>query len=302
MRGKYTGVSRGWLGLFSLIYTVLLIVFGVGLSFALTFGRETQMRRALTNSASLTSFQQTITASAVKVETGADLPVAPQGNLVTKTTLARGLRTGLAVSANFGQVPQTSKAIDWSFISTDPDSASKLTLAPLLKEIDQRTAASLQKQGQAYPAAIRTQVKAAVQEHFDKVILDTMMAHGIGLAYPMFALFSQTAAIVGGILAAAVLLVMLAVSHSWARWLRVSGRITYLVALLAGLGALLAAIPAFAPYIKLSGVGTPVILQMQAQFVPVWQHVAGIVAIVGLVMAGLGQLLRLREKRTPAAN
>ncbi|WP_125582240.1 hypothetical protein [Lacticaseibacillus suibinensis] len=302
MRGKYTGVSRGWLGLFSLIYTVLLIVFGVGLSFALTFGRETQMRRALTNSASLTSFQQTITASAVKVATGADIPVVPQGNLVTKKMLARGLRTGLAVSANFGQVPQKSKAIDWAFISTNPDSASKLTLAPMLKEIDQRTAASLSKQGQAYPAAIRTQVKAAVQEHFNQVILDTMMAHGIGLAYPMFALFTQTAAIVGGILAVIVLLVMRAVSHSWSRWLRVSGRITYLIALLAGLGALLAAVPAFAPYIKLSGVGTPVILQMQAQFVPVWQHVAGIVAIVGLVMAGLGQLLRLREKRTPASN
>ena len=64
-RNRYTAVSRGWLMVFGLIYCVILVVFGVGFGFAITFGNTDQMIQTVTNPPSLANLQQTMYNSAL---------------------------------------------------------------------------------------------------------------------------------------------------------------------------------------------------------------------------------------------
>lgn len=297
VRSRYTAVSRGWLAFFGLIYCVLLVVAGVGLGFAITFGNTDKMITTVTDQASLTSLQQSMNNSALSeaAKAGVALPAGTQ--LIDRTQLKHGIETGMAISANFGDVPQKSKWVDWDFVSTDPEEPSKMTLAPLLRPLNQRLAAAAKTVPVDYSGEVRVSVEKAIATHFNDIILDTMMTHGIGIAYPMMVLICQTAAIVGAILGIIVLLLMRWCAHSWERWLRVVGRLTYIIALLAGLGALIVAIPAMGQYIRLGGINQTIVQQVQAAVTPTWQHLAGVVAVIGFAMATAAAIMRLIMRR-----
>ncbi|MFD1392586.1 hypothetical protein ACFQ3L_03155 [Lacticaseibacillus jixianensis] len=297
---RYTATSRGWLAFFGLIYAVLLVVFGVGLGLAMTLGDTDQMIKVVTDEASLTSLQQAMNKSALSQAAKAGVAL-PQGTqLIAQPALKRGIQTGMAISANFGEVPQKSHWIDWDFVSTDPEEPSKMTLKPLLKPLNRRLAAAAKTIAVDYSGEVRVSVEKAIATHFNTIILDTMMTHGIGIAYPMLVLICQTAAIVGAILGGLVLLIMRWCAHSWERWLRVAGRLTYIIALLAGLGALMAAIPALGQYIHLGGINQVIVQQVQAAITPTWQRLAGVVALIGLAMAGAAALMRMVMRKQVA--
>ncbi|WP_054662919.1 hypothetical protein [Lacticaseibacillus camelliae] len=294
-RNRYTAVSRGWLMLFGLIYCVVLVIFGVGLGFAMTFGNTDKMIQAVTNRQSLTNLQETMNKSALKqaAKAGVDLPQTTQ--LIDPQALKHGLETGLAISANFGDVPAHSKWVDPAYINkADP---SNMTLEPLLKPLNQRLAVAAKHVDPKYSGEVRVSVEKAIAAHYNEMILDTMMMHGVGIAYPMMVLICQTAAIVGAILGVIVLTVMRICSHSWERWLRVTGRLTYSIAILAGLGALVASIPALAQYIRLGGISQIVIEQIQAAAAPTWRILAGVILIIGIAMSIAAAIMRMTARR-----
>ena len=294
-RTRYTAVSRGWLMVFGLIYCVIPVIFGVGFGFAITFGNTDQMIQTVTNPQSLTNLQQTLNNSALRQTAKAGVTLPPTTELIDPQALRRGVATGIAISANFGDVPQRSKWVDQAYNSkTDP---SHMTLKPLLKPLNSRLAAAAKAIDPKYSGEVRVSVEKAIAAHYNEVILDTMMLHGIGIAYPMMVLICQTAAIVGAILGVIVLAVMRVCAHSWERWLRVTGRLTYSIAILAGLGALVVSIPALAQYIRLGGVSQIVVEQIQAAVTPTWRIVAGVILLIGIGMSVAAAVMRMQARK-----
>lgn len=294
-RTRYTAVSRGWLMLFGLIYCLILIVFGVGLGFSMTFGNTDKMIQAVTSRQSLNNLQQTMNRSALKQAAKAGVTLPPTTQLVDAQELKRGLETGIAISANFGDVPQGSKWLDPAYLSADDP--SHMTLRPLLKPLNRRLAAAAKAVDPKYSGEVRVSVEKAIAAHFNEMILDTMMMHGVGIAYPMMVLICQTAAIVGAILGVMVLTIMRICAHSWERWLRVTGRLTYSIAILAGLGALVVSIPAMAQYIRLGGISQVVVEQIQAAVTPTWRVVAGVILLIGLGMSMAAAVMRMVARK-----
>ncbi|WP_179394400.1 hypothetical protein [Lacticaseibacillus absianus] len=295
---KYTPISRGWLGFWSLVYSVLLIVGAVGLGFALTFGRPTQVYRVLVDRRAFAAIQTRVNNATLAVAQGQGLELEATTNVTPEAALKAALRTGLAISSNFNAVPARTPMVVPAYVTTASTAKTPLDLTPLTQAITAELVKAAKDQGLAYSGTMRQQTETKVATMIQTKITRDLMLQGWGLVYPMLTLMVQTAAIVGAILALIVLAIMLYCSHSWQRWFKVAGRVTYVIAFLGGLGAMIAGSRTFVALLgNLGGLDQIIWQELFHQFAPTWQRVAGITVVVGLSLALVGQVLRALQRR-----
>ncbi|WP_125703920.1 hypothetical protein [Lacticaseibacillus daqingensis] len=295
---KYTPISRGWLGFWSLIYSIVLIVGAVGLGFALTFGRPSAVYRVLTDRRSLPAIEAKVNSAVLAVAQGQGLELPADTPVTPKRELKSALKTGLAISANFNEVPASSMVVA-GYVARGTTAATPLDVTLLTNAITARIAMFAQSGDLAYSGEMRTQTEAQVQDMMQTKIIKELMLQGWGLVYPMLILVVQTAAIVGGILAVIALLIMLYCSHNWQRWFKVAGRVTYVTGFLGGFGAMVVGTRTFTDVFggSVGGLDPIVFHQLLSTFAPTWQRLAGIVVLIGLSLALVGQVMRLMQRR-----
>ncbi|WP_225046793.1 hypothetical protein [Lacticaseibacillus kribbianus] len=294
---KYTPISRGWLGFWSIIYSILLIVGAVGFGFAITFGSPQAMAKVLTGPRAFPAIAAKVDRAVLAVAQGegvelpADTAVTPRGELKA------ALKTGLAISANFNAVPAHSPLVDSRYVTHAKTAKTPLRLTPLITAIDARLATTTTAAKLAYNGKPRQRTEAKVRKLMTSRVIDLVMLQGWGAAYPMLILVVQTAAIVGLILTLIVWAIMLYCSHSWQRFFKVTGRVTYVTAFLGGMGALVIGTRTFTDAMGTSfqSLDPIVFHELFYRFSPTWQHLAGWVAVFGLALALLAQAMRLTK-------
>lgn len=302
-KSKYTPISRSWLIFFSIIYAVILIVGATGLGFALTFGDVNKMTTVLTEEPSLGALQDKIDAGVRAELKTVDLNLPRKTHVVTKAELRRAVVAGLAVSANFNAVPASTAGLDTRYISREDKRVSAFDTAPLIAHVQGRVAAAARKAKLDFSPnlekTVNTRLKLFITEKIDRNI----MQEGYGIAYPMATLMTQTSAIVGGILGVLVLAIMRASAHQWARWFKAAGRVTYVIGFLGGIGAMFVSAPTIAGRLAFGNLGSTVLQAIAAAFAPTWEKVAGVVVVIGLVLALVAQVMaRLRPGDSAETN
>ncbi|WP_407895020.1 hypothetical protein [Lacticaseibacillus sp. N501-2] len=262
--------SRGWLAFFGLIDCVLLVMFAVSLGMTLTLGTPKSVSHQLQSAPASTKLHQTINTNLVKKANlaGIELPANPQ--LVSLKQTKQLTDQAVMASADF------QKTLDTTALVTS-----------LTTRINQQAA----KIGQ-HPGASR--VKQVTQSLSDDVL--TLMQSGWGAAYGMLVLMMQTTTIVTAVLGVIILLLMRLSAHSWPRFLRVTGRITYIIGIGGGMLSMAVAVPQLSGNWSIVGAPVGIVSQLIQAYAPLWQHVAGVVIVIGLVMAGLSYLFRNKQK------
>ncbi|WP_461225203.1 hypothetical protein [Lacticaseibacillus suihuaensis] len=292
---KYTPISRGWLGFWSLMYSIVLIVAAVGLGFAMTFGSPQAVAKVLTGPRAFPAIAAKVDRAVLAVAQGEGVEL-PAGTAVTpRAELKAALKTGLAISANFNAVPANSSLVDARYVTHAAGAKTPLRLTPLTAAIDATLEAKTTAAKLAYNGKPRTRTEAKVKKLMASRVIELVMLQGWGLVYPMLILTVQTAAIVGLVLMVITWALMLYCSHSWQRFFKVAGRVTYVTGFLGGIGALIIGTRTFTDAMGTSfqSIDPIVFHELFYRFSPTWQHLAGWVAVAGLAIALLAQAMRL---------
>lgn len=279
-RKRMSAPSRGWLAFFGLIAAVLLTVFSLALSFALTIGDANKVSAVLTTPQASATLTTALNRQLDGEARAAHLPIK-QGSTptwVTQTAVRQTTKAAVHRAADFNQ---------------------SVDLQPLRQEMHTQ----LQHKMAASPQALSVTQKKRITQRFDaaleRLINRDIMQQGWGAAYAILVLTLQTATIVAGILFVLVLAFMALASRSWRRWLLVVGRITYGIGLLGGAATLIVGIPGVVGHLTLASLPPQLLQALVTSFVPLWQRVAGTVILVGFVSAGLGRLVP-RNDSVPA--
>lgn len=276
MDKKKSVPSRGWVGFFGLIYVVLLTLFAVALGMTLTIGTPDKLSAELVKPANITIIQRDSDAHLIRTARQAGIIFKPTTTLVTKAALRRFIPGAVRQSADFKATIDTTA---------------------LVKAVRTTTTQALTTQKVAVRTATKKQVAQQLGAEVDRVINLDLMKGGLGVVYPLVVLTLQTMTIVAGILGVLILGLMRLSAHGFNRWLRITGRITYVIGFLGGILAILGGTPGVVSHLRFGGVSQQLLANVSLAFAPVWQRVAGIVVIVGLLLAALGDLLRTRAQR-----
>lgn len=262
-------VSKGWLAVFSLVQVVLVTLFGISLGLVLTIGQPAMVNTQLTTGTSRVALTKALNESLQAGARAGGLTVAPNAKIATPALTAELSSQLVHAAANFQR---------------------KVSLDVTKKAIHQRL--------RAVAAPAHTQPTAdqwqRIDQHVDLALTNSvneLMTTGAGAAYGIVVLTLQTMVIVSGILGLIVMVLMRIAAHSWRRFLRVLGRICYIVGFLGGAGALVAAMPQVTAQVRFAAAPAGVVAQLVSAFAPIWQHVAGGVIVGGLLLAGISYLL-----------
>lgn len=263
--------SRGWLAFFGLIDCVLLVVFAISLGMTLTIGTPKSVAKQLKKAPASTLINQALNTSLRKAAHQADITLPANASLVSVAQSRQLTQQTVMASADF------KKTVDLSTAQT------AITAA-----IQQQAAAE---SGQ-HPGAARV---AQVTQSLTKD-MNLLMQSGWGAVYGMLVLMMQTTTIVTAVLGVIILLLMRLSAHSWARFLRVIGRITYIIGIGGGLLTIGIAMPSLSARWSIGGAPVGIVSQLIQAYAPVWQHVAAGVLLVGLLLAGSSYLFRKKQK------
>ncbi|WP_390407721.1 hypothetical protein [Lacticaseibacillus jixiensis] len=262
-------VSHGWLAVFTLVQIVLVTLFGISLGLVLTLGTPKLVRTQLTSGQS----RQAI------------------AHALNDTLLAAAQAGGLTVASNTQvATPALTAKLTGQLVDAAADFHTNVSLAETKAAIHQRLRAAAApahtKPTEAQWQLIDRRVDAALTKSVNDI-----MTTGVGTAYGIVVLTLQTMTIVCGILGVIVMGLMRIAAHSWRRFLRVFGRVCYVVGFLGGAAALVAAMPQVTAQIRMAAAPAGVVGQLVKAFAPTWQHVAGGVIVVGLLLVGSSYLL-----------
>jgi len=261
---KISWTSRGWLGFFAIVYAVLLMIGAVSCGLMLTIGTPNKTSAFVTNGPALTQISKNINRQLATTVTKAGVTVRQP--LLPKNQVQSLLRQGF------------NKSID--------DRVS-LNLKPAETAINQ----SVTKQtGKPVPAAVTKAIHQDLQQG-----VNAYFQGGLGAVYPLVVLMTQTGTIVAGILIVMVWGFMALTSRKLWRWLLVVGRSTYLVGFLGGIAALLVGATQIATRLVGQWADGDILTMVVVHFAPTWQHVAGVVIVLGLLLAAISYLVRRKD-------
>ncbi|WP_461214967.1 hypothetical protein [Lacticaseibacillus sp. GG6-2] len=272
---EISATSRCWLAFFGLIQCVLVVVFATALGFTLTIGTPKRVTAELTRGQSRAALTTALNHQLVKDAQAGGLMLPAHTTLVTEAQTATLVRQTVAAGADFKR-----------------EVAVQPTIA-----VAQRRARQVAREHHLTPDSAQWRViDASIQTGLTKTMTDLMQT-GVGVAYGMVVLIFQTMTIVAAILMVITMGLMGLTAHSFRRWLRVNGRILYGIGFLGGVGALLAGVPALSATWRLAKSPVGIVSQLMQAFAPTWQHVAGGVVLVGLLLAGTAYLFRNNSKK-----
>ncbi|KRK70943.1 hypothetical protein [Lacticaseibacillus nasuensis] len=263
--------SHGWLAFFSLIYVVLLVMFASALGLTLTVGTPNRVAETATTPANLKRITAAANRTVLVTANRAGIVYAPTTSLVPPAAVKQLVTTGVKAAGDFQH---------------------QLDVAPLQRAVTHWLTQANAAQHVSADATVRAAVAQAVRQRLARSVNTELMRDGWGAAYPMIVLVLQTATIVSGILGLLVVVLMRLSSHSWRRWLRVTGRLTYACGFLGGIAAIVLGQPSILRGFHIGGLPPAVFVSVLQQFSPTWQRVAGITVVVGLVLALVADVLR----------
>ena len=270
---KLSVTSRGWIIVLGLFYSVLLTIGAISLGMALTIGRPSSVEQTIVTSEhikTVTAAENRLLQNKIKQ---AGITVPAKTTLITETDIKQFVHTGMAASMA---------------------SRNQVALAPTEAAIMKRVQAS-----QAKPLTQQEErrVRQAVHTELQKQN-DDYLKGGIGSAYPLLVLMSQTGSIVAGILAVIDLGLLTLATHGWWRWLRVTGRLTYIVGFFGGVLASLGGVESIIQRV-ISGTDARslFLIDIAVNASATWKRVAGTVIVIGLVLSGSSYLLKPRKGR-----
>lgn len=262
--------SRGWLAFFGLIECVLLVMFAISLGMTLTIGTPKSVSKQLQIAPASVKIQQTLNTDLVKKAKVAGIELPANAQLVSLKQTKQLTDQAVMASADF------QKTLDTTALVTS-----------LTTQINQQAA-----QVKQHPGASRV---AQVTQGLSKE-MTLLMQSGWGAAYGMLVLMMQTTTIVTAVLGVIILLLMRLSAHSWQRFLRVTGRLTYIIGIGGGLLSIGIAMPSLSAQWSIGGAPVGIVSQLIQAYAPLWQHVAGVVIVIGLARAGLSYLFRNKQK------
>lgn len=272
---KVSATSRGWLAFFGLIQCVLLPLFAVGLGLTLTLGTPNRVATELTRGHSRVALAQ----------------------MLNREVLASAKANGLLLQADTTVVtPAQTASLTRQTVAASADFKRSVATAALAKTISTQVHRAASRQHLQLPAKQWQVLDAALTKKLDTE-MTALMQSGVGAAYGMVVLVLQTMTIVTAVIGVINLALMRLTAHSWRRWLRVVGRITYVIGLLGGAATLGAAVPALSAGWRFGGSPAGVVPQLIQAFAPAWQHTAGWVIVIGLVLAGAAYLLPRKDNK-----
>jgi len=264
---KISWTSRGWLGFFAIIYAVLLVIGAVAFSFMVTVGSTQFTSRVITTKPAITAISKDINQSLNQTVKKAGVALPANTRLMPDATIKDLVRVGLDAD-QLSSMPK--------HVTTASNEVKARIRQASGKPVPAKLAATIDKE-----------VKSGVYDYIEG---------SFGGIYPFIVLVTQTGTIVAGILILFVFLFMAVASKTWWRWLLVVGRTTYIVGFLGGIAAMVIAWP---PVISRIFPNTaPPALVFQRIVIdgsPTWQRVAGVVIIIGLVLAAISYLVRRKE-------
>ncbi|MCI1985176.1 MAG: hypothetical protein LKJ69_03265 [Lactobacillus sp.] len=261
--------SHGWFAFFGLIQSVLLILFAAALGLTLTIGTPAQVTTQLTQGASLQQLTAALNAQTVAAAKTSGLVLATKPAVVTPAMTRPLIRQGVTASADFHKT---------------------IHLEALEKAVQKRLRLLATQQRRHLTNAQWQALDQHLQQTYQRRINGELMQSGWGAAYGMLVLVLQTITIVTALLGGLVLILMRVASHSWQRWLRGVGRLTYIIGFLGGIGAIIIGSGDWVARLGIGGVPVAVVAQLVTAFAPMWQRVAGLVVVCGLVMAAAAYL------------
>ncbi|WP_057894255.1 hypothetical protein [Lacticaseibacillus brantae] len=262
---KISWTSRGWLGFFAIIYAVLLVIGAVSCAFMLTVGTPDKTSDFVSSGPALTQISKNINHQLTTTVQKAGLKVN-DAKLLSEGEVQRLLRQGFNKSMN-----------------------DNLTIN--LKPAEQMITQNL---GAATVKPVPAPVTKAIHQDLSKGV-DSYFQGGLGVVYPLFVLMTQTGTIVAGILIVIVWFFMGLTSHKLWRWLLVVGRTTYFIGFLGGIAALLVGIEQITTRLVGSWADGDILTLVVVHFAPTWQHVAGVVIVLGLLLAAISYLVRRKD-------
>lgn len=262
--------SRGWLAFFGLIECVLLVMFAISLGMTLTIGTPKSVSKQLQTAPASVKIQQLLNTDLVKKAKVAGIELPANAQLVSLKQTQQLTDQTVMASADF------QKNLDTTALVTS-----------LTTQINQQAA-----QVKQHPGASRV---AQVTQGLSKE-MTLLMQSGWGAAYGMLVLMMQTTTIVTAVLGVIILLLMRLSAHSWQRFLRVTGRITYIIGIGGGLLSIGIAVPSLSAQWSIGGAPVGIVSQLIQAYAPLWQRVAGVVIVIGLAGAGLSYLFRNKQK------
>ncbi|MFD1484581.1 hypothetical protein ACFQ5J_04995 [Lacticaseibacillus baoqingensis] len=275
-QSKRSAANHGWFAFFGLIQSVLLVLFAAGLGFNLTIGTPQQVIRQLNQGPSL----QTLTSA------------------LNDQVLAAAAQGGETLSANTQVVtPAMTRSLVAQAVAASADFKPQVALTATTQAVQNRLHTQAAKQQRHLSAAAWRQVDRRIARTLQHSINQELMRYGWGVAYGMLVLVLQTLTIVSAILGLLVLIVMRVTSRGWQRWLRVVGRMTYVIGFLGGALAIIVSSGTWVARLHLGGVPPAIVTQLLAAFAPVWQKVAGGVVVVGLLLASMAYLWQLPKRK-----